>query len=335
MPNLYLTIYKKYWLHEMKIFEIITEAPRRNEELIQKVKDLWDSGITSQKEIALKLRITPAQVMSILAKYYRDRPNKQKHEKFSPELIQQVKDLWDSGVTSHKEIARELGLSDRQASTILINYYPDRINKTKKDKISTELIQQVKDLWDSGVTSHKEIAAKLNLSNVQVSNILHDYYSDRKNKQETNLTPELIQQVKDLWDNGITVGKEIEKELGLTKNQVANILKKYYPDRVGKRMLGTVPNELIPSASQMYKNGQSPATIVQMLGLNVDRTTIVDVLKKQPNWNEIRAEHLVNRQARKQKVATTDIHKPGTIGNKRSKGPSSRHTAGVDWPKYG
>ena len=56
----------------MKIFEIITEAPRLKPELIQKVKDLWDSGMTSAGQIAAELGITSAVVSQILFKYYSD-----------------------------------------------------------------------------------------------------------------------------------------------------------------------------------------------------------------------------------------------------------------------
>lgn len=265
----------------MKIFEIITEAPRRNDELIQKVKDLWDSGMTSTGQIAAELGITSAVVSQILFKYYSDRSGKEEHKKYSPELIQQVKDLWDSGITSASQIASKL-----------------KINRPK------------------------------------VAEILKLYYSDRSNKQE-HFSPELIQQVKDLWDSGITYQSEIASKLGITKNQARSILDRYYTNRPNKQEHGEVPRALMPSIVNMYKNGQSPSTILKLLNINASESGVRHVLKQLPNWEEIRAEHLANKPTRKQNVATTDIDRPGTIGNKRSKGPGSRHTAGVDWPKYG
>ena len=316
----------------MKIFEIITEAPRRNDELIQKVKDLWDSGMTSTGQIAAELGITSAVVSQILFKYYSDRSGKEEHKKYSPELIQQVKDLWDSGVNSYADIENKLGIPKQQIANILWKYYPSRSNK--KEKYSPELIQQVKDLWDSGITSASQIASKLKINRPKVAEILKLYYSDRSNKQE-HFSPELIQQVKDLWDSGITYQSEIASKLGITKNQARSILDRYYTNRPNKQEHGEVPRALMPSIVNMYKNGQSPSTILKLLNINASESGVRHVLKQLPNWEEIRAEHLANKPTRKQNVATTDIDRPGTIGNKRSKGPSSRHTAGVDWPKYG
>ena len=242
---------------------------------------------------------------------------------------------------SYDELAAELGINFAKVNYILNKYYPNRIDKQEKEVLTSELIQRVKELWNTGKHSAKEIAAELGTNDIKVQNILSKLYKDRPGKIESEKwSPELIQQVKDLWDSGITSPKQIAAELGISNQKVQNILLKHYKDRTGKLEQGEVPRELMPSIVSMYKNGQSLSTIIKLLGINASRSGVDHALRQLPNWEEIRAEYLTNRPTRKQNVATTDIYRQGRVGdskggNQFSKSPGSRHTAGWNWPKYG
>jgi hypothetical protein len=212
---------------------------------------------------------------------------------------------------------------------------------TEAPNRNDELIQKIIDLWQNGLRSYDEIAKKLNIPSRHVARYLHKYFFNRDDKKEQEIVdPVLIQKIKDLWNGGMSSATLIAHELNMDLDRVKNILHRHYSDRPNKRKQGSIPQEIMSKLIQMYKNGQSNPTIIKTLNLDVTPTGINIALKKLPNWEEIRAEHLANKPTRKQQVATTDIYKPGTPGdgkggNRFHKGPGSRHTTGVNRPKYG
>lgn len=296
-------------------------------ELIQKVKDLWDQGLTYPK-IASKLGISEDKVSYIITEYYKDK--KTRHELSTPEEIQQVKDLWNQDIAI-KDIALQLGIKPHRVSDIVAKYYKER--ELRNTFHSSELIQQVKDLYDQGLPG-PETASKLGITLAQVDYILERHYSERT-PRVMDYTPELIQSVKDLWDQGLPM-KKIALEVGKKLSQVDTILNRYYKDRERRAALFLPTPEEKDRAIKMFTNGVTNKGIGQIFG--VVPTTIARYMERLPNFEELLGKRLAaidaHKEAAKLAQANTKIYRPGEIGNLRSRGPGTNTVRATKNKKY-
>jgi len=203
----------------------------------------------------------------------------------------------------------------------------------RRPPFSSDIIAKVKSIWDEN-KEYLEICNILNLKKHQVDRILKTYYPDRKKRVVVH-SPKDIAYLKQLHDDG-TSYKEISELTGYTKDIVYSILARYYPERE-KRGIYSPPkgiqmNDAIRMGNR-YSTGQGIRTIAK--DYNVNPTVIYYWLKKLPNFNDLRNNYLANRDSYKKEQSTTKIHRAGTMDNKKSKGPQTKHTQGVNWPKYG
>lgn len=210
--------------------------------------------------------------------------------------------------------------------------------------IDQEKLARVKQLWDEG-WKHKDIAELLGMVPNTVSHWLKDYYPDRP-RQQTFLALALTDADKadivSKWQNGQSV-VDISNEYGVKHMTVARIIinavgKEQYDNRIkanqGKAGYNkmTTPDQIEQMAS-MYRSGMSSPAIGNKF--NVTASTVLHHLKKRSDWSELEAEYKNNHVRKSSGPALTDKTRSGEIGNLRSKGPRSRHTSGVSWPKYG
>lgn len=312
------------------------------QDLIDSVKANRDNGKTA-KESADELGLSVQQVIGILKRYYADR------DKLTPldqDTIDLVKLSWDEGKTK-KEIAADLGLNKVTVGNILHKYYRERPNKTGPAEEKT--IELVKAAWDQGRTP-TEIAKILNLKDRAVDNILLKYYPNRDNKivqWSLALSDNDRAQIVSDFLNGKPV-LALAKEYGISTAGTERTIKQQIGDEnyrreiekrkntPGVRARDKLSSTQLNKIRDMYANGVTLADIVTYFDGVVSQATIERNMLKQPDYAELRAK----RDERKRKidtgtVTTTKIHRAGTIDNQRSKGPGSRHTSGVDWPKYG
>lgn len=260
-------------------------------------------------------------------------------KKLSQDVIDAVKAKWDEGKTAI-QIADELGFDRTKVSNILKKYYSDRPNKSRYDQ---ETIELVKLDWDSGKLP-MEIATNLNLDITTVRHILNKYYPDRSGKR-IEFAKALNDEDKANMVLAFMSGKtatEIANEYGLEHTTIKGILKnrlghKYDVEMARRRSLpgedisGKITPEMLDKAIHMYRQGKSTVLISDELGNVVGPSSIYDRLKSLPNWPEIRADYERFGRIKRPKQVTTKVTRAGEIGNLRSKGPSSRHTHGVEW----
>jgi predicted transcriptional regulator len=199
---------------------------------------------------------------------------------------------------------------------------------TETPKTPQATIDLTKQLRDQGLTN-AQIGSRLDLSVSQVNHLLKKYHPERIKKQNP-FPREVINSVNDLRNQGFKYA-EIAKTLDLTWPQVNNILALYATDRSNKRQL--FPEDLMPTFVDMYRKGQSGETIVRNLKLDISNSAIENRLRKLPNWEDIRADYYASRRFKPKGPTMTTIHRPGTIGNLRGKGPNSKHMYGVFTPK--
>ena len=170
------------------------------------------------------------------------------------------------------------------------------------------------------------------------------YYADRPNKREM-----ISRQASESDKHGIVVDfmngmdpGDIASKYNVTqafvrRTVVVTIGQDEYDNEVNaKREISTAPipgkitADMIPIMVNLYRNGNTLDSIADKLPRTVSASSILKKLKSLPDWLDIRMDYEKNRKRRlPAKQATTRIYRPGTIGNLRSKGPSSRHTSGM------
>jgi len=212
-----------------------------------------------------------------------------------------------------------------------------------------DTIDLVKMAWDEGKTP-VAIATDLGLSPGSVRHILHRYYKSRQGKLvklSSALTDDDKTTIVSRFLNQATLD-DIGNDYGVADTTITGILKSKlgvdrYNDIISsrKRSIGTeISNKITPEMRdkirELYITGMSAHDIANAIDNIIAARNVYAAMKREPDYAELRAA----RDARKQKVktgnaSTTKIYRPGTIGNLRSKGPQSRHTSGVNWPKYG
>jgi endonuclease YncB( thermonuclease family) len=218
-----------------------------------------------------------------------------------------------------------------------------------KVPFSPDIIADVRKAYDLGYTM-KEIGQLTDLTVPKVGYILDRYHKDR-NKRIENIaqaaTPEDKVEMARLWQDGenvrniakkfavdtTTVERWLDEILGqgTVKKDVA--LKRSQPGT--ERIAGKVTPEMVQKMRELFKTGMIARDISASLGNVVVPRTVSLTLAKQPDYVELRAQWETNyrRKVRPKLSATTGIYRPGTIGNLRHKGPSSRHMSGVFSPK--
>jgi hypothetical protein len=210
-----------------------------------------------------------------------------------------------------------------------------------KDKLP-----ELKQLWLDGWRNIGDLAELLGLNKTQVTNLLVNYYQDRPGKKimlGKAVTPADEQEILKKW-LAHTSAEDIGSEYGISHTMVFKIAKKYLGDegynselknRTGKAgyKTGITPEDK-QEMGKLYSQGKGITYIGSKYGIT--KKTVTGHLKSLPNYAEIRQQYVANSAAIKKRGPTvTSIHRPGTIGNQRSKGPGTIHTSGVNWPKYG
>ena len=164
----------------MRLYEFITEAgsPALSPDLIKKIKSLYDDGMTAVN-IGKEVGKTSSNINAILSRYYADRTPRQSSPP-TPETIDQIKQLYNQGLT-YAEIADRIGnLSVRTVNNILSRYYSDRpaSSNSRNIPVPTSEVDKVKQLYDHG-DSLEDIGNAIGKSAVYVQRILFNYHGDR------------------------------------------------------------------------------------------------------------------------------------------------------------
>jgi len=325
------------------IVEVVSTAtPERLEDL----KKLYDSG-TTIPDIAQLLDISTDTVKKWLNKVYPDRVKRQ--QPLDNVDVELLKKLVDQRKT-YTEISSIMGYPPKVVMSLIKSRYKDRPRKFTPVKLTPDRLKDIKDAYDLGF-SLKEIGTLVNTSPGQIGNIIAKFYPERTPRivhVAKAATPEDKKLAIDSWNAGNGI-KNIANSLGvdsaailnwLTDELGADAIKKEQERR--KSVSGPLhtPNKVTPEIRdkirELYVTGMTLDDIAIAIGGIIASRNVESAMTREPDYAELRAA----RDARKQKVktgnvATTKIYRPGTIGNQRSKGPQSRHTSGVDWPKYG
>ena len=257
--------------------------------------------------------------------------------KYSQSTIDSVKKLWDSGDTL-LDIGKKLNLTKTNVQSILKVHHPDR--QQRSARLDQDTIDLVKISSDEGKTP-AEIAKDLNLSDNSVASILARYYPERVNKavyMAHALTDDDKKEIVLRFKNGDTT-KNLAKAYAVSGPTIIELLqsvlgKDVYNNEIKRRksLSGTsIPNKITPkmltTIRDLYTQGKTLQDISDYFDNIIGGPTVHVAMKRQPDYAELRAK----RDERKRKintgsVATTKIHRPGTIDNQHSKGPNSKHT---------
>jgi IS30 family transposase len=216
-------------------------------------------------------------------------------------------------------------------------------------KLDQDTIDLVKMLWDEGKKTGA-IADDLGLSFNSVNGILRQYYPSRPGKLlklGSALTDDDKNTIVSRFINQDTP-TEIAKDYGIYSTTVSDILqRKLSVDKYNdimeprKKLAGTrvsykVTPEILNKIKELYVAGKSFRDISAHLDNLISSNNVYMAMARQPDYAELRAKR--DERTRKVKhspVATTNKTPAGIGDNQRSKGPRSRHTSGVNWPKYG
>ena len=258
----------------------------------------------------------------------------------SKEFIQQVRAAWDLGFRP-REIAELLGIENsKNITNVLTKHYPTRQGK-QFSVFPEELIQKVKDAWDSGIHSNKNISKVVGCTPQQANIILRTRYANRSGKMKITATDDMISQMKAMYDANWSY-QEIGKKLGLTPKQTNMFITRYYKERK-KRNLGepkgrVVTEDDIKEMIKLYRRGYSTPWIGKKYWLSP-----TNVLK----WFQRRLSHAGylklladNKAARTGKEragrVTRGITKPGSFSNSTTglpnlhgQAPGGKHQAGT------
>ena len=223
------------------------------------------------------------------------------------------------------------------------------ITEAPPRKYDQATIDLVKNAWDSG-KQPKAIAADLGLPIRVVNHLLNREHTSREEKRlqlARALTGDDKNTIVSRFLNNDTV-KNISQEYGISVNVTTNILKNKlgvdgFTAELEKRKAtpkthinNKINPDMLAKMRELYVNGKTLVDIANYFDIKIDHKSVINAMKRQPDYAELRAKRdEITRKVKHEPVATTKIHRPGTIGNNRLKGPSNRQTTGVDWPKYG
>ncbi len=164
-----------------------------------------------------------------------------------------------------------------------------RIAKTYDQKD----IDDVKAAYDEKM-SYEDIAAVTGLPVNDVTNILTRHYGDRPRRNVFNkaFSQRQIDDVKTAYDDGRSY-EEIAHTLGLSKNDINVIMKRYYDDRPRRRRHGLEYTERdINDVKWAYDQGHSYEDIARQIG--VEKSDVSVMLDRYYPERKRRAEHLAS-----------------------------------------
>jgi hypothetical protein len=148
------------------------------------------------------------------------------YAKHAADLVQQVKQAYDNNLT-YPQIANKLNITLAQVERILSTYYRDR--PRRQSPKSQEFVQKMKNLYDQGVTLPKMAAELGGITTQALERLLGHYYPDRQ-PRITRTPAEFIDQVKQLYDQGLSY-KVIARKLGVSPVKVNKTLERWYSNR--------------------------------------------------------------------------------------------------------
>jgi predicted transcriptional regulator len=216
-------------------------------------------------------------------------------------------------------------------------------------KLDQDTIDLVKMLWDEGKKS-TAIAAELGLTTPAVDHILGRYYKSRPGVQsyvvstftdnnkfdivssflKNNTTAKIANEYS---VDGSTIRTILKHELGIKRYNTIMTQRKATP---GVLIKYKITPEMLVKMRELYAAGKTLGDISDYFD-NVITLSAVDLaMRRQPDYAEIRATRDDNtRKVKHSPIATTTKTRSGIGDNQGLKGPKSRHTSGVHWPKYG
>jgi hypothetical protein len=222
------------------------------------------------------------------------------------------------------------------------------ITETQKP-LDQDIIDLVKIYSDEG-KKPAEIVKALNLTPKQVEGILYKYYPERKNKVlklARALNNDDRQEIVSKFKNGEDL-MSLSRSYGIDDNTVVAIVKnilgqeeynteiKRRRSTIGKNVPNKVTPEITDTIRKLYVQGKTLRYISDYLNNVINDTAVHQVMKRQPDYAEIRAKRdEITRKVKHSPVAATGFTRPGEIDVGGIKGPNSRHRSGVSWPKYG
>lgn len=220
---------------------------------------------------------------------------------------------------------------------------------TETKRTDQDIIDLVKIYFDEG-KKPAEIANALNLTPRQVRKILDKYYSDRKNKilkLAQALNNDDKQEIVLKFKNGEDL-ISLSRSYGISPKAVMTVVKnilgqeeynyelKRRQSTSGKYIKNKITPEMADIIRKLYVQGKTLQDISNYFNNVINYQAVSQAMKRQPDYEELRAKRdEITRKVKHSPVATTGFTRPGEIGVGRIKGPSSRHTSGVNWPKYG
>lgn len=238
-------------------------------------------------------------------------------------LVSDIKDAYDAGLYP-SEIAELLDINISKVNNTLLAYHPNRNLLGPKRKISSDMIQQVKELWNQGLKS-VEIADLLDITPTQVKVIFRDYFPDREGKRKQH-DSEIVSKIKQLWDQEKN-STEISEIVGISIQQVQNILTKHYPnrDRRGPGIKGTTTDD-VNKMAELYRKGETLGSIASKF--NLSKGVVRRHLTNRNDYEELKKDNIINKEKIKkptQALTNRMINKPyskGIRAIRRTGGPS-------------
>jgi hypothetical protein len=181
--------------------------------------------------------------------------------KWDQEKIDTLKQMYDAG-ESNNEIANYFGLSIGSIEQALLRFYSDR--KKRNHIWNEEDIKTLKQLLDGGMSVPK-IANHFGLSTGSIEQALKKYYSDRKKRKQKSWTEEDIKNLKQLYDEDMSVSK-IANHFDVGTSSIEQALERYYSNRKKRNHIWT--DEYIEILKQMYDAGIDLIDIGTHFGLS-------------------------------------------------------------------
>ena len=165
------------------------------------------------------------------------------------------------------------------------------------NKIPQERINQVIELYKSGTIRTKEIAEKLNISEIKVNRVLKENNLGRRVKK----TPESLRKeiAKFTKDNPKLSLTKIAEYFRVHKSVVVRSYRKYYGER-GQVVNRRIPEDKIQRIIQIYK--EKPAVKILEVAKEVGVSdTVVRRIRKENNLEHLGFMHLIGNNNRKHK----------------------------------
>lgn len=230
----------KYIRDNPDVFKSRKEFHSISAETLEKMISFWNAG-HSANEMAAHFNISLKKVYEIIEKY----PYKfsQKIKITSPQLKilvdnhDRVIEMWNCG-TRVDDIAKYFNVS----SSVLYKYIRQNPESFVKRSLITPTMQkELISLWNSGF-SIKDITSKLHISYKALYrhiSLFPNLFPKRENysqvlQDNTVITPEVLEEIAEMWKQGISV-KNISKKIGVSTQSIYRHIKRH-PEKFPKRV---------------------------------------------------------------------------------------------------